>query len=144
ASSRLGQIVANINGQRAVFTNLDGVGGSFEHVGDILSVANLTQNSPFLSGQNITNGITDALMEWLPQQTLSLMRVGAQPRFVIYSYGQTLAPAPNGIVTSGTYPGMITNYQVTAETVTRSVVRVEGAPTNAHAVVESYNILPPD
>ena len=120
------------------------MGGSFEHVGDILSVANLTQNSPFLYGQNITNGITDALMEWLPQQTLSLMRVGAQPRFVIYSYGQTLAPAPNGIVTSGTYSGMITNYQVTAETVTRSVVRVEGAPTNAHAVVESYNILPPD
>ncbi len=144
ANSPLGQIVANINGQRAVFTNLDGVGGSFEHVGDILSVANLTQNSPFLSGQNITNGITDALMEWLPQQTLSLMRVGAQPRFVIYSYGQTLAPSPNGIVTRGTYPGMITNYQVTAETVTRSVVRVEGAPTNAHAVVESYNILPPD
>ncbi|MDD5139468.1 MAG: hypothetical protein PHY43_04300 [Verrucomicrobiales bacterium] len=145
AISPLYAIVTNINYMRAHFTNTDGVVGSFEHVGDILSVSKLAQASPFLAGVS-TNIVTDALMEWLPQQTLSLLRVADQPRFVIYSYGQTLTPAPNGVVTSGgaAYSGMITNYQVTAETVTRSVVRIEGAPTNAHAVVESYNILPPD
>jgi hypothetical protein len=141
ANSPLYAIVTNINYMRAHFTNHDGVAGSFEHVGDILSVSKLTQASPFLLGQ--TN-IPDALMEWLPQQTMSLLRASDQPRFVIYSYGQTLKPALNGVVNNGPYAGMITNYQVTAETVTRSVVRIEGAPTNAHAVVESYNILPPE
>ena len=151
ANSSLYALVTNINYYRGFFTNTTSQGGSFKHVGDILSVPTLSQNSPFLKGLNITNGIPDALMEWLPQQTLPLLRLSSQPRFVIYSYGQTLTPAPNGVVTSGpnlangTSPaGMITNYQVTAETVTRSVVRIEGAPTNAHAVVESYNILPAD
>jgi len=63
---------------------------------------------------------------------------------VIYSYGQTLAPAgANAIETGGNFSGMITNYTVVAESVTRAVVRIVGAPTNTHAVVESYNLLPP-
>ena len=36
------------------------------------------------------------MYEWLPQQMMSLVRVGA-PRYVIYSYGQAFKPAPNGI-----------------------------------------------
>ena len=145
-NSPLGQLVQEINNMRTNFVNVDGVKGMFEHVGDILSVSALSQKSPFLVGQDFTNGVTDALMEWLPQQTLSLLRVGNQPRFVVYSYGQTLKPALNGVVTSGgaAYSGMITNYQVVAETVTRSVVRIEGAPTETHAVMESFTILPPD
>ena len=31
-----------------------------------------------------------------------------------------------------------------AEFATRAVVRIDGAPAAPHAVVESYNILPPD
>ena len=151
-NSPLMQLVTNINFTRAHLTNDDGVVGAFEHVGDILAVRPLTERSPFLNrstGTQVTNGINDALYEWLPQQVMSLLRLSNQPRFVIYSYGQTLTPAPNGVVTSSgllgpNYSGMITNYQVVAETVTRSVVRIEGAPTNTHAVVESYNILPPD
>lgn len=146
-NSPLGQIVANINSTRAQFVSSNGVVGAFEHVGDILRTPLLTEQSPFLKpffNSSATNNLTDALYEWLPQQTMSLLRMSSQPRFVIYSYGQTLTPAPNGVVTSGGQAGMVTNYQVTAETVTRTVLRVEGAPTNTHAVVESYNILPPD
>jgi hypothetical protein len=96
------------------------------------------------TSQQKQSGISDAVYEWLPQQMMPLLRVSSQPRFVVYGFGQALAPAPNGVVTSGAEAGMITNYQVTAETVTRAVMRIEGAPTNAHAVVESYNVLPPD
>jgi hypothetical protein len=143
AGSQLYAIVTNINYIRSHRTNSDGVIGAFENVGDILSVPALSQNSPFVKALKLTNS-PDALVEWLPQQAMSLLRANNQPRYVIYSYGQTLTPAPNGVVNSGAQAGMITNYQVTAETVTRSVVRIEGAPTNSHAVVESYNVLPPD
>jgi hypothetical protein len=154
ASSPLGQLVANINSMRTNFVNLDGAQNAFEHVGDILSVSALTEGSPFLHLSNFVNnvwepdtvqqqkGVSDEMYEWLPQQTMSLLRASNQPRFVIYSYGQTLAP--NGVVTSGNQSGMITNYQVVAETVTRSVVHFEGAPTNTHAVVEGFNLLPSD
>jgi hypothetical protein len=90
------------------------------------------------------------MYERIPQQIMSLLRLG-QTRFVIYSYGQTLRPAPNSIVTSsGQFFGLCTNYQITAEVATRAVVRVDNAPTplntNAtpHIVIESFNILPPD
>jgi hypothetical protein len=147
-NSPLYVLVTNINTMRKSYTTTTSQGGAFKHVGDILSVLALSQSSPFLAKVS-TNILTDALMEWLPQQAMSLLRLSDQPRFVIYSYGQTLKPAPNGVVTSSgligpNYTGLITNYQVTAETVTRSVVRIEGAPTNTHAVVESFNVLPPD
>jgi hypothetical protein len=168
AISPLGQLVAGINQTRARFTNADGLVGAFEHVGDILAVPQLSDASPFLdttsdlegarvvSGSHtnqLVNGISDEMYEWLPQQVMSLLRVGT-PRYVIYSYGQTLKPAPNGIVTSGgNYFGMVTNYQVVAETATRAVVRFDSTVTNIagtltvtnnRAVIESYNILPPD
>jgi len=40
-----------------------------------------------------TNTFSDEMYEWLPQQTMSLLRVGS-PRYVVYSYGQALKPAP--------------------------------------------------
>ncbi len=133
-----------INNRRANFKNTDGLIGVFEHIGDILSVTNLTEQSPFLNGLNPVSGVSDELYEWLPQQMMSLLRVSTVPRYVIYSYGQTLAPAgANAVVTGGNFPGMITNYQVVAETVTRTVVHFDGAPTNTHAVIESFNIMPP-
>jgi hypothetical protein len=67
------------------------------------------------------------------------------PRFVVYSYGQALKPADRSIYTvSGPYFGLCTNYQVTAEVATRAVVRIDGAPANPHAVIESFHVLPPD
>ncbi len=193
------KIVAGINQTRAN-TNLFPT-GTFEHLGDILAVPELsvganpalagkvdlggqtfqgdlywTNVSPFLSlgdpvlgasekldasGSKTTpnqqKGLNDAAYEWLPQQIMSLLRLG-EPRFVIYSYGQALHPAANSVLTTGPYFQMCTNYQITAEVATRAVVRVEGSPNPAHTnsfrplnkrypprvVVESFNYLPPD
>jgi hypothetical protein len=153
---------------RSVFTNADGVAGTFEHKGDILSVAALTEASPFLNlaGVQTNYGISDEIYEWLPQQMMSLLRCSSSPRYVIYCYGQALKPAPDSIyTTSGPYFGMITNYQVVSEFATRAVVRFNSmvAPvnpitadpatgnwhsqpmlTNNSAVIESFNVLPPD
>jgi hypothetical protein len=177
ANSPLGQLVNGINQRRTTFTNADGLVGMFEHVGDILSVPQLTVQSPFLriitngviDGIQWTNGISDEMYEWLPQQTMSLMRVSGSPRYVIYCYGQALKPAPNGIYTgSGQFFGMVTNYQVVSEIATRAVVRFGSTltnfitttntflgtnainwvsipvMTNNNAVIESFNLLPPD
>ena len=141
------QLWNGISQTRAIVSNYDGVVGTFEHVGDILVVPQLTERSPFLNWNNSVqqrSGISDEMYEWLPQQVMSLLREGS-PRYVIYCYGQALRPAPNSLVTGGTYFGMCTNYQVVAESAARAVVRVDGAGTPApHVVVESYNPLPPD
>jgi hypothetical protein len=162
ANSILGQIVQNINATRTNFSNIDGLHGVFEHVGDVLAASSLSVASPFMRA--MTNGVSDAaqqqysisdeMYEWMPQQLLGLMTVSgtpqAPPRYVVYCYGQTLKPAPNGIVSSGTFFGMCTNYQVTAETAARAVIRVVNSPTpeNPNAtpriVIEQYNPLPPD
>jgi len=92
--------------------------------------------------QQQQRALNDAAIERIPQQILGLLRLDQAPRFVIYSYGQALKPAEHSIVTSGAYFGLCTNYQVTAEVATRAVVRIEGAPSNPHVVVENYNMLP--
>jgi hypothetical protein len=169
-ASPLGQLVQGINAMRATFTNADGLAGAFEHVGDILSTPQLTEQSPFLNWNNSLQqqeGISDEVYEWLPQQTMSLLRCSGSPRYVIYCYGQTLKPAPNGIYNGGApFFGMITNYQVVSEIATRAVVRFNSTVTNVvtftpdafgnpiwftapvvtnnNAVIESFNILPPD
>jgi hypothetical protein len=178
AGSPLWQLVTNINTTRTNFPNADGLVGAFEHIGDILAVPALTQRSPFLAALDPNTQINDEMSEWLPQQTMSLLRVGGSPqtpmRYVIYCYGQALKPAPNGIYTlttpSGMF-GMVTNYQVVSEIATRAVMRFGstltnfigtnivfnvnsglwttnwvGIPvvTNNNAVIESFNLLPPD
>jgi hypothetical protein len=143
------QIVEGINQTRtntALFPQQ-----TFAHVGDILAVPQLTEQSPFLNLVN-TNFNGDERYEWLPQQVMSLLRLGT-PRYVIYSYGQALkpAPTPNGVYTANGL--LITNYQIVAEAATRAVVRFDSTVTNINgtltvtnnrAVIESYNILPPD
>jgi hypothetical protein len=89
-------------------------------------------------------GINDAAYERIPQQIMGLLQCEAEPRFVIYSYGQALKPANKSLVLSGPYSGLCTNYQITAEVATRTVVRIAGPPDKPRAVVESFNILPPD
>ncbi len=117
---------------------------SFTHVGQILATPALSTLSPFLSGSP-ANGVNDEMYEWLPQQMMGLVR-GTEQRYVLYCYGQALRPAPNGTVLSGgPYFQLVTNYQVVAESVVRAVVRVDQANTSQpHAVVESYNVLPPN
>lgn len=132
------RIVNGINNARTNFFNQ-----SFQRLGDILAAPELTVASPYLS-TNRNAILSDAVVERIPQQILGLLQGPQKPRFLIYSYGQTLKPAPRSIVTSGAYFGLCTNYQVTAEVATRAVVRIDGAPTNTHAVVESFNVLPPD
>jgi hypothetical protein len=175
-NSTLGALVRGINNTRTNFTNPDGVKGAFEHVGDIMSVLQLTEASPFLNTNSVIlngrvmlgsqqqlYGISDEMYEWLPQQTLSLLRASTAPRYVIYCYGQALKPAPNGVVTSGTILpgglnpfGMATNYQVVAEMATRAVVQFQPVvvtnnavtppqvQTNYNAAIEQFNPLPPD
>ncbi len=112
-------------------------------------------------------GISDEMYEWLPQQMMSLLRCSGSPRYVIYCYGQALKPAPDSIYTTGgPYFGMVTNYQIVSEIATRAVVRFNSTVTNGiatnydgsgnlfwysqpmvtnnNAVIESFNILPPD
>lgn len=125
---------------------------TFWRLGDILAVPELTVASPFLRLTPIQRnfGLTDAAYERIPQQILSLLRGDDKPRFVVYAYGQALKPAPGSIINSGPFFGLCTNYQIMAETATRTVLRIENAPTpwapngNPQPVVESFNLLPPD
>ena len=155
-NSALGALVNGINSMRTNFVNADGLVGAYEHVGSILRTPALTEQSPFLnpSGTQPQSGISDELYEWLPQQMMGLVRVTTTPRYVIYCYGQTLRPAVNGVVVGSANFGMITNYQIVAESAARAVIHVNrnvltnaitGAVTgtNYTTVVESYNLLPP-
>jgi len=124
--------------------------GTFAGRGDILSAPELTIASPYLQGAN-PDFTPDWVIERIPQQIMGLLRGGDEPpRFVIYAFGQALKPAEHSLVTaSGPFFGLCTNYQVTAESVIRAVVRVDNAPTprapnNVPRVyVESFNVLPP-
>ena len=129
----LARIVEGINRTRA--SRPDGV---FHHLADIAAVPELTVKSPYLSGNPYA--MSDEVYERIPQQIIGLLHSDNTPRYVIYSYGQALKPANRSVQGNG----ICTNYQVTAEMVTRTVVRVDGAPKNPHVVVESFNILPPD
>ena len=126
---------------------------TFRRLGDLLSVPELTEASidpkdpasPFLDRSSTeapypAYGINDAALERIPQQILSLVKVG-DPRYVIYAYGQSLRPAENSILTSGSFVGMCTNYQVTGEFVTRTVFQIEGTAGAPRPVVKSFNIL---
>jgi hypothetical protein len=140
-------------------------------LGDILATPQLSVMSPFLntngtggvSGTGLAspgaNGINDAIMERIPQQIMSLLTLNQNPRFVIYSFGQTLHPADHSLVIGGQFNGLCTNYQITAESATRAVVRVEGTSDPQFVggrvdsqgrsyppriVVEQYNVLGPD
>jgi hypothetical protein len=144
-NSLLAQLVNSINATRTN-TSLFPL-GAFTKASDILRVSALTEQSPFLNWNDSLQqqyNISDELYEWLPQQTIGLLRVGT-PRYVVYCYGQALRPAPGGLVTSGSFFGLVTNYQIKAESALRVVLRVDNATTSKpHIVVESVTPLPPD
>lgn len=129
--------------------NVFSPGGSFTTMGSILSVPTLSDRAPFLfdryrEGWSQAGKITDEVVERLPQQILSLVRAD-EPRVVVYSYGQSLKPALNSLVTKpGYYYGLCTNYQITGEYVTKTTLRFDGAPGNLRAVVEDHRVLYPN
>jgi hypothetical protein len=144
------QIITNQqNGQ----TNAFFPGQVFTTVGQVLGVPELTVNSPYIPGASAQ--LRDEVIERIPQQILSLLRVGT-PKYVIFAYGQSLKPADRSLVTSGPFFGMCTNYQITGEIASRMVVRFEGLqapgttmapgypPPQPHAVVETYNVIGPE
>ena len=142
-------IVTNINQHRTLYNaNRFNPYGHFSHLSEVLSAPLLTDDSPFLNVDknrfdarqpNGVGQIYDADYERIPQQILSLLKVG-EPRFVIYGWGQSLKPARLGVQYDGSGridptkplsgpsidPGTktVNNYQVTGEVATRSVVRV--------------------
>jgi len=157
ASAQMKSIVESINGSRTNFP-----GGYFPRMGHVLSANALSvgsytnengvvfdQFSPYIRPFNATTDpaqIPDEVLEMIPQQTLSLLRTD-EPRVVIYAYGQSLKPAPNSIVTRpGVFYGLCTNYVVTGEFATRTVVRFDGAPRSGQLkpVVEDHRVLTPD
>ncbi len=157
ASPQMRSIVEGINEARKQF-----VGGYFPRMGHVLSTPQLSagtitnnlgqvieQFSPFVRPFNATTQpaeISDEVLEMIPQQTLSLLRTD-EPRVVIYSFGQSLKPAPNSIVTRpGVFFGLCTNYVVVGEFATRTVVRFDGAPRAGQLkpVVEDHRVLTPD
>jgi hypothetical protein len=140
----------------AIVTNINDIrwrqpGHTFRRLGDLLRVPELTMTdmaslnraSPFLKHNDPWDMymLTDAAIERIPQQILSLLKVG-DARYVIYAFGQGLKPAENSVVTSGPYFGVCTNYQITGETAVRAVLRVEGNARLPRPVIESFNFLP--
>jgi hypothetical protein len=109
----------------------------FERVSDILKVSELTDGNPdFLSmindAQLNTGNMTQLYAqrffpneidyERIPQQILSLLRTDGTPRFVAYTFSQTLKPAQNAVEKDG----LCTNYAITSEAAQRTVFRLEG------------------
>jgi hypothetical protein len=129
-----------------------------------MSVPELTTRSPFLNfadppgapqGYTQQYAFNDEAYERIPREILSLLKVG-DARYVVYAFGQSLKPADKSIVTSASNPnyfGICTNYQITGEVFTRSVVKVANPDIpfgstktnfNPRPVILNYNILPAD
>lgn len=152
ASPQIYTIVDGINRRRTQF------GRPYQTLGEVLSVPELTVFSPYLrlSAKQTQYGIDDATYEQIPQQVLSLLRTD-EPRVTIYAFGQALRPAERSLVTAAGYFNLCTNYQITGEFATKTVVRLEDLPPEPassrldipaaekmRAVVESYSVLQPD
>jgi Tfp pilus assembly protein PilX len=144
SSPELQRIVDGIGRMKARQTNQ-----VFQTMGEILATPELTVASPFLNFTNLTptqfqRSFTDAAVERIPQQVLSLLK-SDEPRIVVYAFGQSLKPAERSLVTMAPqFFNICTNYQVTGEFVAKSVLRIEDAPEKPRVVMESYSILPPE
>jgi len=113
--------------------------GIFHKVGYILGASALTTTSPFLGGNAATvPDLTDEMVERIPQQTLSLLKVG-EPQFVIFAWGQALKPKGPPFLGIGANANTYTNYEITGEFLTRTVCHL--VHTNGlKMVIDSYNV----
>jgi hypothetical protein len=101
--------------------------------------------------------LRDADYESLLEKSLSLVKPG-EARFMVYVFGQSLKPAPQSVIGGGALRGLCVNYEVAGEMAAKAVIRVdlvpvpppnpvpaEGyLPVRPQAVIESFNLLPPD
>ena len=126
-TNRTGNLIG-INAYRSVQRS-----GVFHHLGDILQVPTLTTQSPYTLSTPPA-AITDDIVERIPEQVLGLLKVG-QPRFVIYAWGQALQPKDLYLGTGPNFK-LCTNYQITAEYLTRTVCHIVGDPFAANPVIE--------
>jgi hypothetical protein len=124
-----------INALRASYAN-----GIFHKVGDIMGASALTVSNAFL-GTNaaLVANNPDEIVERIPQQILSLLKVG-EPQFVIFAWGQSLKPKGPPYLNAGALNNNIyTNYEITGEVLTRTVCHL--VHTNgAKMVVDSFNV----
>lgn len=120
----------------------------FESLGRVLATPELTYATSLtppgyvgMLPRKLAGWGRDEAIERIPQQILSLLKAD-EPRFVVYSFGQTLKEAPNSLTFGeGVFNRMCTNYQVKSEFVTRSVIRIDGPLASPRAAVESFNEL---
>ena len=125
----MAQTIRSINRHRG--------GLPFARISDILAVNELTDGNPDFRAmidhaQKNTGNATQAFAhpffpndidyERIPQQILSLLRTDGTPRFVAYTFSQTLKPAQNAVENDG----LCTNYAITSEAAQRTVFRLEG------------------
>jgi len=103
----MAQIVAGINRTRTNFAY-----GQFKAAGRFALRSGADYRSPFLFvpgfDPELPDGnaqIVDADYERIPQQVLSLLKVG-EPRFVVYAWGQSLKPARRNPENTG--PSIVT------------------------------------
>jgi hypothetical protein len=118
--------------------------GIFHKIGDILQAPALTFQSPYVSNFMALGGTpNDEMMERIPQQTLSLLKLGL-PQFVIYSWGQSLKPKNLYSTGSGNLQNICTNYEITGEYLTRTVCHIVSDPSAAapRIVIDNFNIEP--
>ena len=111
--------------------------GLFHKIGDILGTPALTIASPYVTNVSASL-LTDDMIERIPQQTLSFLRVG-EPQFVIFAWGQALRPKGPPYLGSGPNVNTYTNYEITGEVLTRTVCHL--VHTNGvKMVIDSYNV----
>ncbi len=94
----------------------------FREVWEILAAPELTVASPYAP---TGAAATDWDYEAIPRQTLSLLRVESDHRFIAYVFSQALRPA-QGSVRPGQTPS---NYQVVGEGASRCIFRVDPDPS---------------
>lgn len=140
ATPEFDRIVRSINNARGLTRS-----GVFDGIGGFLSASTVTLESPYLPknyiGGPFVNAQSDEIVERIPQQILSLMRED-HPHYTIYAYGQSLKPAQGSLLNQpGPLYGICTNYQVTGEFATKTVLLYGGSTTNLHADVEKYELL---
>ncbi len=139
-------IVGQINTLRATQTN-----GVFHSIGDILQVPALTVSSPYIDVSDSSDPPRDEVVERIPQQIGSLLRLG-EPQFVIYAWGQSLRPKSfynpgPSLLGSPNLFKLCTNYSITGEFLTRTVCHLDltqSDPFGQHPKlkVDSFNIIP--
>lgn len=117
--------------------------GLFPDQGSFMAAPKLTLESPYIDKDS--DYLTDEVVEKLPRQIMSLVKQD-EPRLVVYAFGQALEPAPNSIYQGlDDYNGMVTNYQVSASFVTKTLLEFSGDPENPEEGVRlhtvSHNIL---